>query len=629
MIAILACGWAAAPVTTAQAASLPGTASLAGTVDATRPFTAAQVYLRNLDKRILYMVYTNAGRFRAVALFPGNYEISASAKGLASDVEKLVVNAGAEPKVRLSLRAIAATSQIINTAVGMAGQNNRVDVTLQSYDEIYPPGVGRDVIERTCMVCHGENWLPAQPALPDVWQFRIDRMMGKSLWDRPAQSYAEGLLSYRAQWLRFSLQDRQDLLAYLIQNFGTDAKPRMVRTDKETPIDEAKLGKAMYIEYYVPEDPPGYATHDPQYQGAAGPFSALRTIQDVRFDADGNVWATDRSSPARLVKLDPRTGAWKEWITPHPRSDIHEVIIARDGMIWLPEHAEGLGLRNYLLGFNPKTEKWDYSIDMDPDDVVRNAIKWTDSISIDSKNNMYVNWIMGGALTKIDGAAKQVVGVFPLASTNAIPYGNVVDRNDNVFLALWGRGSIAKFDTHTNTWTEFTPPTFPGEVRRLNVDYQNNVWFGIYSAGSRRAGKLAMLNQTTGRIIEYTIPEQSAQPYDTTADPKGNIWFADTPQVDRSAAIAKFNPQDQTFTFYPKPQFDADTPKIQITKDGAIWYAPRGSLKAPGIGVLYPDMDKIATLGAYYLNGPPGYPFKPVVSTTQQASRPRAAGTFQ
>jgi hypothetical protein len=32
--------------------------------------------------------------------------------------------------------------------------------------------------------------------------------------------------------------------------------------------------------------------------------------------------------------------------------------------------------------------------------------------------------------------------------------------------------------------------------------------------------------------------------------------------------IGKFNTKDQTFTFYPKPQFSADTPKIQVTKDG-------------------------------------------------------------
>jgi len=68
-------------------AAVPGTATLSGTVTAAQPFQAAQVYIRNLDKGIVYMVYTDAGRFRAVALFPGNYEISASTKHFESDVQ--------------------------------------------------------------------------------------------------------------------------------------------------------------------------------------------------------------------------------------------------------------------------------------------------------------------------------------------------------------------------------------------------------------------------------------------------------------------------------------------------------------------------------------------------------------
>src|SRR5262245_63502411 len=36
-----------------------GPASLSGTVDSAAPFKAAQVYIRNIDKRILYQVYTN------------------------------------------------------------------------------------------------------------------------------------------------------------------------------------------------------------------------------------------------------------------------------------------------------------------------------------------------------------------------------------------------------------------------------------------------------------------------------------------------------------------------------------------------------------------------------------------
>src|SRR5439155_361022 len=146
-------GWAAASPAPAQTA-IAGTASLTGTVDATAPVKAAQVFIRNVDKHILYMVYTNGGQFRAVTMFPGNLR---------------------------------------------------------------------------------------------VWTARLDRMMGKANWDRAAASYAEGLLNYRASALRFSRQDREDLLAYMVKNFGPDAKPRAVRIDQEMPFDEAKLGKAMYI----------------------------------------------------------------------------------------------------------------------------------------------------------------------------------------------------------------------------------------------------------------------------------------------------------------------------------------------------------------------------------------------
>src|SRR5438128_6590495 len=144
-----ASGSVAASPAAAQGAALPGTASLSGTVDSTAPFKAAQVFIRNVDKRILYMVYTNAGQFRAVNLFPGNYEIGVTTKGLVSDVQKLALKAGDNPKVKLSLRSS-------ETAPNSA-------IEERSYDEIYPAGPGRDVAERTCLICHGENFLPSRP----------------------------------------------------------------------------------------------------------------------------------------------------------------------------------------------------------------------------------------------------------------------------------------------------------------------------------------------------------------------------------------------------------------------------------------------------------------------------------
>src|SRR6058998_95018 len=64
------------PQRAAGASGLTGMATMTGSVSAGRPFKAAQVYIRNTDKRILYMVYTNAGQFRALGLFPGSYEVS-------------------------------------------------------------------------------------------------------------------------------------------------------------------------------------------------------------------------------------------------------------------------------------------------------------------------------------------------------------------------------------------------------------------------------------------------------------------------------------------------------------------------------------------------------------------------
>src|SRR5262245_22713230 len=590
------------------AQAVQATASLSGSVESAASFKAAQVYIRNIDKRILYQVYTNAGQFRAVSLFPGNYEVSVRTKNLQSDVQKLVLKAGENPKMKLSLRAAGGASQrtVVNALETNADANSTVTLEA-SYDEIYPPGPGRDVAERTCLICHGENFLPTRPVNAAVWTARLARMMGRALTERAAASYAEGLLNYRASALRFSREDREALLAYLVKNFGPDAKPRGVRIEQEMPLEEAKLGKAMYIEYYLPPDPPGKGNNAPEYNKLQGSFVGRRVGQDVRFDHDGNVWLTDRGYPHRLVKIDPRTGEQKANELPDPKNGMHEVNIDPSGTIWLPEHS---GVQpdkpKRLLAFNPETEKFEQMIPMDPDNVIRNPIKWLQSLAFDSKNNIYVGWIMGGAISKYDRETKKV-SVFTVPQANAIVYGVIADKNDNIWMALWDSGNIAKFDTHNNGWTIFAPLTYPAHVRRLNVDAQNNIWFGIWAAG-KRPGKLAKLDQTTGRITEYTVPRQNASPYDVMQDPDGNIWSADV--GGSAAAIWKFNPRDGAFTLYPKPQWTADTPKIQITKEGAIWYSPRGSQDAPAFGVLYPDMDKIKTLGAYYQNGPPGYPYK-------------------
>src|SRR5262245_27389017 len=50
--------------------TIAGTGAVTGTVTASRPFTAAQVYLRNADKAVTFMVYTVSGNYQAINLYP-------------------------------------------------------------------------------------------------------------------------------------------------------------------------------------------------------------------------------------------------------------------------------------------------------------------------------------------------------------------------------------------------------------------------------------------------------------------------------------------------------------------------------------------------------------------------------
>ncbi len=54
----------------AAASPLAGLGSISGTVKAPGEFKAAKVYAKNLEKNVVYMVFTENGRYQAVDLFP-------------------------------------------------------------------------------------------------------------------------------------------------------------------------------------------------------------------------------------------------------------------------------------------------------------------------------------------------------------------------------------------------------------------------------------------------------------------------------------------------------------------------------------------------------------------------------
>jgi virginiamycin B lyase len=242
----------------------------------------------------------------------------------------------------------------------------------------------------------------------------------------------------------------------------------------------------------------------------------------------------------------------------------------------------------FHLGRLDPTTKEMQRYDMNVDGSMKGAQGHTPVL--DSKQNVWFSVIIGNKIGKWDRAQQKVVALYEPPTLNSYPYGLIIDKNDKIWFAEYAGCKIARFDPVTEKFTEWAALSSPCQIRRLGIDAKGMIWYGNYSRG-----KLGKLDPTTGKVVEYNIPLQYAQPYDAWPDADGNIWVPDDGQ---GGTLMKFDPKTEKFTYYPAPQI-GDMPKLAITREGAIWYTPRSSANAAA-GVLYPDMNKMTTLAAYY-----------------------------
>jgi streptogramin lyase len=532
---------------TAQAATISGTGTLTGTVNAPKAFQAAQVYAKNLDNNMVYVVYTVGGHYQVVNLLPGNYEVSVKKNGFAGDPKKVTVAAGVNASVDFSLsEAPVKVNRIVR---GGEGRNGPSNVPAVSYDELYPQGTGRMLIERTCMNCHGPDFLPSHKWDADQWNAAIDLM-----------SDPFATIPARLEPGIFTPQERKDLVAYLVQNYGPDTKPRALAVP-EMPLDEAMLAKAMYVEYPIP----------PEYG---------RPMHDAHFDLNGNIWFTERASEHPSIgEVDPRTGVFKNYLIPDKIAQPHGITVDGEGQMWWAG--------NTALGrVDPKTGTMKlYPIGTQETDKQSHG----HTPVIDSKQNVWFTASYTNQLVKWDRETEKI-STYVLPTAYSFPYGLAVDKKDNLWVGEWARCKVAKFDPITNGFVEYAPLSRPCTLRRLSVDPQGTVWYALDSTG-----KIGKIDPSTGKIVEYTIPVKYSYPYDIQPDHNGELWISDSGQ---GGALLHFDPRTAKFTYFPSPM-RTDMPKIEVLRDGAVLYTDR-SAYIQSVGVFYPDKTKMTTLGVFH-----------------------------
>jgi streptogramin lyase len=560
----------------ASGEQLPGMGRLAGHVSVRNPVGFLSVYAFNTDRNIGYMVYVVAGKYRATNLFPGHYDVTLRGTvgqldwSLPQQTAHVTIVAGKQGTVNFSVSATKLAPTYIG---GMAYRDlppPYPNAKIVPYNVLYPPGRGRDVIERVCFGCHTANFYPynavrryagGRPPFDRAgWAGIIDLMSKAPCFNMPGNpSCFDPMLLPPA--------DREAVIDYLATNFGAQSVPRVVEQESEPKLDASALEKAEFVEYRFPNKP-----------------GETRFVHTPDFDGNGNVWITDVSTGA-LIKVDPRSGQ----LSDHRGLDHSETLtVDTDGTVWYG------GLDHY----DPRTNLQDkYGFAGGGDQGGRIGVS---TAIIDSHGNIWLSLLGGGGVGEYVRKTDSIVW-WRVPVLRSHPYGITLDHNDKVWFADYHDSGITSFDPETGAFRHYLLTIdSPTNIRRPAVDLNNFVWASTWGSRALKNAALYRIDPTTGEVTEHKIGIPYTNPYDAEVDPANNVWVA------TDNHILKFDQKTNKFTRYPLPE-RSDVPKLAVTRDGAIWFGPRNAGEFGGYGgsasVLYPDKDKIKTFGAYYFEG--------------------------
>ena len=545
---------------------------LSGKVDGTVPGLLPVVYAFNTGKDLAYTVFVVDGEYRAVKMIPGRYDVTIrpaidQLEGFDSQTVTVDIGAGDHAEVDFSLTGVG-------PVVDYVGGVHYPEGEVLPYDEVYPPGPGRTILERTCHGCHSVQFIPwnypraysggRAPKNREAWAVSVDRMhkgpafgrIGKATLMDPAYLPPE---------------DRDTLVDYLAEHFPAERPPVLVQLTREPELDLEALKKAMFIEYIYYE---------------SDEYEVWPWAHQVDFDLDGNVWLA--YTACCIVRFDPRTG---EQTAFEGHGGGHGIAVDQtDGTVWYSG--------DVVRHLDPKTGKVDHWVSED-------RMLGSNTQIFDSRGNLWLSLLAAGALGKWDRETDSIV-YWEVPVLRSRPYGIIVDHKDKVWFADYHNGGVTRFDPETEEFRHYplVEDDAASSIRRLGVDSRGMIWAGTWGNRGFDNALLYRVDPDTGEVFRRDQGVPYAAAYNAEADSKDNIWVANDNYLTRYDQVA------DKFTHFPIP-VRSDTLKTTITRDDGVWFFYRNAGKYAGYGgnvtVLYTDKDNIPTLGAYHSENSAGY----------------------
>ena len=165
--------------------------------------------------------------------------------------------------------------------------------------------------------------------------------------------------------------------------------------------------------------------------------------------------------------------------------------------------------------------------------------------------------------------------------TEAIPISLQADFDNNIWVSLYDKNMLLKYNQDSGIFDEFLIPTIAGGPYALLRDLSGDIWFT-----ESNASKIGVINPESGKIKEFTPEVPMELPDALFFDKEGTLWIA----AHGGRALVKFNTVLETFERVDVPDPRALPFGMIEDRYGNIWFAQHEIDK---IGVYDPHNDNL------------------------------------
>ncbi len=528
----LALGVAAGAImlSAAPALALDNAGSLEGVVKnaAGQPVPGAFVRLKNSAARpaLTFMVVSQAnGGFSAKDLPPGSYTVQAIGTANQSAISPAVaVESNKAAKLDVSLTN--PRGPMLTPAWPGRVPEALVDKTSKDAKDL-PAGQHKQLVAEKCTVCHDVQRILSKRSPVDDWTFTVRRMRT----NMAVSSLPD-----------MSDQDAGNIVGYLSANFkplpgGDDPNGRLP--------NYAMTGQSTKYRVVTLDLPKRFS--EPH---------------DIASDPKGIAWAAERAGA--LIRFDPKTYDFTEvrvpaGPAPANRQRLGNPQINAQGILWTADGPNNRWLSYDTNAFNKQNPG-----------VAFHIYPWTAKGHGGAGGNSFALHPDGTIWGTGQGKEVRMLNPqtaefsfyeapsFKQTKENPGAYGLAVAGDGSVWWAEDEADMMARLDPKTGKVEEFKLPPTGGHAlpRRMNTDWDGNLWVGIWEAG-----KLMKIDYKTKEMTLYTPKTPALGMYSIVADKKNKLIWASAQQVDK---IFRFNPATQEFTEFPLPYAQQDPRRIDI-----------------------------------------------------------------